>query len=332
MAAPPGYEVEHRAAPGSGGAARSYPGGDSRVPRSRCSDRLQCATVGTGGACTLSSRHTGVTISATREPRAVMNRINRIEGKLILVTGASSGIGAACARRFAAEGAKLVLWARRVDRLERLSAELREGHGTSVLLAQVDVRDRAAVNRAAGELVAGGQVPDVLINNAGLASGMSKIHEGDPEDWDRMIDTNLKGLLNVTRAILPHMVARRRGHVVNLGSTAGHMTYPQGNVYNATKYGVRALSEGMNLDVAGTPIRVSSVDPGFAETEFSEVRFHGDAARAKAVYRGFQALTPDDIADAIAYVVNLPEHVNILDMVIVPTAQRNVYVVDRNES
>ena len=147
-----------------------------------------------------------------------------------------------------------------------------------------------------------------------------------------MIDTNLKGLLNVTRAILPHMVARRRGHVVNLGSTAGHMTYPQGNVYNATKYGERALSEGMNLDVAGTPIRVSSVDPGFAETEFSEVRFHGDAARAKAVYRGFQPLTADDIADAIAYVVNLPEHVNVLDMVIVPTAQRNVYVVDRNES
>jgi serine 3-dehydrogenase len=261
-----------------------------------------------------------------------MNRINRIEGKLVLVTGASSGIGAACARRFAAEGATLVLWARRVDRLERLTAELRERHGTSVLLAQVDVRDRAVVNRAAADLVAGGHVPDVLINNAGLASGMSKIYEGDPEDWDRMIDTNLKGLLNVTRAILPHMVARRRGHVVNIGSTAGHMTYPQGNVYNATKYGVRALSEGMNLDVAGTPIRVSSVDPGFAETEFSEVRFHGDAARAKAVYRGFQPLTADDIADAIAYVVNLPEHVNVLDMVIVPTAQRNVYVVDRDDA
>src|SRR2546430_15235883 len=166
-----------------------------------------------------------------------MNRINRIEGKLMRIPGARWGVGAACARRFAAEGAKLVLWARRVDRLERLSAELRERHGTSVLLAQVDVRDRAAVNHAAGELVAGGHVPDVLINNAGLASGMSKIHEGDPEDWDRMIDTNLKGLLNVTRAILPHMVARRRGHVVNLGSTAGHMTYPHGNGSNATQYG-----------------------------------------------------------------------------------------------
>src|SRR5436853_5624443 len=257
-----------------------------------------------------------------------MNRINRIEGKLILITGASWGLGAACARRFAAEGAKLVLWARRVDRLERLSADLRERHATSALLAQVDVRDRAAVNRAAEQLVAAGHVPDVLINNAGLASGMSKIHEGDPEDWDRMIDTNLKGLLNVTRAVLPHMVARRRGHVVNIGSTAGHQTYPMGNVYKARKFGVRAVTEGMNLDMAGTPIRVSAVDPGMVETEFSEVRFHGDRERAKAVYQGVQPLTADDVADTIAYIVNLPEHVNILDLIIVPTAQRNVYVVD----
>src|SRR2546430_4041689 len=166
-----------------------------------------------------------------------MNRINRSEGRLNLGTGASPGIGAGWARRCAGGGAKLVVWARRVDRLERLSAELREGHGTSVLLAQVDVRDRAAVNAAAASLVAGGHIPDVLINNAGLASGMSKIHEGDPEDWDRMIDTNLKGLLNVTRAILPHMGARRGGPVVNLGSTAGHMTYPHGNGSNATQYG-----------------------------------------------------------------------------------------------
>ncbi|HYT71834.1 MAG TPA: SDR family NAD(P)-dependent oxidoreductase, partial [Gemmatimonadales bacterium] len=199
-------------------------------------------------------------------------------------------------------------------------------------LAAVDVRDRVAVNRAAEGLVAAGHVPDVLINNAGLASGMAKIHEGDPDDWDRMIDTNLKGLLNVTRAILPHLVARRRGHVVNIGSTAGHMTYPMGNVYSATKFGVRALTEAMNLDVAGTPIRVSSVDPGFVETEFSEVRFHGDRERAQAVYRGFTPLTADDVADAIAYVVNLPEHVNILDLIIMPTAQRNIYVVDREQA
>jgi serine 3-dehydrogenase len=255
--------------------------------------------------------------------------MNRIKGKLILITGASSGFGAACARRFADEGASLVLWARRRDRLERLAAEVLERHHTSVVLASVDVREREAVGRAGEALIAGGHIPDVLINNAGLASGMSKIHEGDPADWDRMIDTNVKGLLNVTRAILPHMVARGRGHVVNIGSTAGHMTYPMGNVYNATKFAVRALSEGMNLDVAGTPIRVSSIDPGFAETEFSEVRFHGDKQRAKGVYQGFKPLTADDVADAIAYVVNLPEHVNVLDMVLVPTAQRNVYVVDR---
>ena len=255
--------------------------------------------------------------------------MNRIKGKLILITGASSGIGEACARRFAAEGAQLALWARRRARLEGLARALEKQHRVAPQLAEVDVRDRAAVSQAAEQLVAAGQVPDVLINNAGLASGLSKVHEGDPEDWDRMIDTNLKGLLNVTRALLPHMVARRRGHVVNIGSTAGHQTYPMGNVYNATKFGVRALTEGMNLDVAGTPIRVSEVDPGFVETEFSEVRFHGDRERAKAVYQGFQPLTADDVADTIAYIVNLPEHVNILDLILVPTAQRNVYVVDR---
>jgi len=255
--------------------------------------------------------------------------VSRIAGKLILITGASSGIGEACARRFAAEGARLVLWARRADRLERLAAELPRHGAGPYRLAAVDVRDRAAVNRAAAALVAAGHVPDVLINNAGLASGLTKVQEGDPDDWDRMIDTNVTGLLNVTRAILPHMVTRRRGHIVNLGSTAGHMTYPMGNVYNATKFAVRALTEGMNLDVAGTPIRVSAVDPGFVETEFSEVRFHGDKDRAKGVYQGFTPLSANDVADAIAYVVNLPEHVNILDLVIVPTAQRNVYVVDR---
>src|SRR5438132_9661534 len=148
---------------------------------------------------------------------------------------------------------------------------------------------------------------------------------------DRMIDTNLKGLLNVSRAIMPHMGARRRGHVVNLGSIAGYQTYPMGNVYNATKFGVRALTEGMNLDVAGTPLRVSAVDPGMVETEFSEVRFHGDKERAATVYQGVTPLSADDVADAIAYVVNLPDHVNILDLIIMPTAQRNVYVVDREQ-
>lgn len=254
--------------------------------------------------------------------------MNRVSGKLALVTGASSGIGAACARRLAADGAHLALWARRGERLAQLGAELERAHGVTVGVATVDVRDRAAVNHAAAELVGRG-VPDILVNNAGLAAGLSKIHEGDVADWDRMIDTNLRGLLNVTRAILPHMVTRRRGHVVNIGSTAGHMSYPKGNVYSATKAAVRSLTEGMNLDVAGTAIRVSSVDPGFVETEFSAVRFHGDADRAKAVYHGFTPLSADDVADAVAYVVNLPEHANIVDLILVPTAQRNIFVVDR---
>ncbi|OLC68192.1 MAG: NAD(P)-dependent oxidoreductase [Gemmatimonadetes bacterium 13_1_40CM_4_69_8] len=258
--------------------------------------------------------------------------MSRIAGRLALVTGASSGIGTACARRFAAEGAHLALWARRGERLSALAAQLAGAHGVTARSAVVDVRDRAAVNRAATALVDARAVPDILVNSAGLASGLSKVQEGDPEDWDRMIDTNVKGLLNVTRAILPHMIARGSGHVVNLGSTAGHMTYPMGNVYNATKFAVRALTEGMNLDVAGTPIRVSSVDPGFVETEFSEVRFHGDRARAKGVYQGFRPLSAEDVADVIAYVVNLPEHVNILDCIVVPTAQRNIYVVDRRGS
>lgn len=257
--------------------------------------------------------------------------MNRIAGKLALITGASSGIGAATARRFAADGARLALWARRQDRLERLAAELGRPGDASVAVATVDVRDRRTVLDAAQALLRETGAPDILVNNAGLAAGLSKVQEGDFDDWDRMIDTNLKGLLNVTRAVLPAMVTRGTGHVVNIGSTAAHLVYPMGNVYNATKYGVRALTEGTNLDVAGTRIRVSGVDPGFVETEFSEVRFHGDRERARQVYRGFTPLSADDVADAITYVVNLPDHVNVLDLVLLPTAQRNVYVVDRRE-
>ncbi len=253
--------------------------------------------------------------------------MSRLRGKTVLVTGASSGIGRACARRFAAEGARVVAWARREDRLRALADEL---GGAGVGLAGVDVRDRAAVFEAAEALVAEQGVPDILLNHAGLAAGLAPIQEGDPEDWDRMIDTNLKGLLNVTRALLPRMIAQGRGHVINIGSTAGHLTYPKGNVYCATKFGVKALTEGMSLDLVGTPIRVSSVDPGMVETEFSEVRFHGDRERAAAVYRGLQPLTPDDVADVIAYIAGTPEHVNILDVVMYPTAQRNVYVIAKD--
>jgi 3-hydroxy acid dehydrogenase/malonic semialdehyde reductase len=255
--------------------------------------------------------------------------MTRIEGKRVLITGASSGIGAACARRFAREGADVILWARRLDRLEQLARELQTANGSDATLQAVDVRDRAAVTAAAAQLRESGAIPHVIVNNAGLAAGFDFVQDGDPDDWDRMIDTNVKGLLNVTRSLLPEMIRLGRGHVINIGSTAGHMTYPRGNVYAATKHAVRALTEGMNLDVQGTPIRISSVDPGFVETEFSVVRFAGDQQRADKVYEGFHPLSGDDVADTVFYVAALPAHVNILDVVVVPTAQRNVYVVDR---
>ena len=257
--------------------------------------------------------------------------MSRISGKTILITGASSGIGEACARRLASEGASLILWARREARLQELAGELKSAFGIEIVTAILDVRDRERVEAEANWLAATDNVPHVLINNAGLARGFNKFQEGDPQDWDEMIDTNIKGVLNVSRQILPHMIKLGRGHVVNLGSTAGHVTYPSGNVYAATKFAIRGLSEGMNLDLSGTPLKVTSVDPGFVETEFSLVRFRGDEQRAQQVYRGFRPLAPEDVAETIAYVVNLPDHVNILDLVLVPTAQRNIYVVDRKE-
>jgi serine 3-dehydrogenase len=249
---------------------------------------------------------------------------------LTLITGASSGIGAACARRFAAEGHDLALWARRGERLEDLASKLTLEHGTTVRTSIVDVRDREAVGEAACSLVGEARAPDVLVNNAGLAAGLEFLHEGEPDDWDRMIDTNLKGLLWVSRSILPGMVRRGSGHVVNIGSTAGRQVYPKGNVYNATKFGVKALTKGMNVDLSGTGVKASSVDPGFVETEFSVVRFHGDEERADAVYEGFEPLTADDVADAVWYVASRPARVNVFDLVLVPTAQRDAFVVDRD--
>lgn len=252
-----------------------------------------------------------------------------IEGKVVLITGATSGIGEASARRLAAGGARVILWARRHDRLVRIAQQLETAHGVKPGMAVVDVRDRDAVRAAATDLIERGDVPDVLLNNAGLASGLDSLQDGDFEDWDRMIDTNVKGLLNTTRAILPEMIRLGRGQIINIGSTAGHLAYPKGNVYAATKAAVLSLTEGINLDVAGTPIRVSSVDPGFVESEFSTVRFHGDAERARNVYDGFQPLGPEDVADAVAWVIGTPAHVNVLNVLMMPTAQRNVYVVDR---
>jgi 3-hydroxy acid dehydrogenase / malonic semialdehyde reductase len=223
-----------------------------------------------------------------------------------------------------------VLWARRLDRLERLADELRANRGCHVRIDAVDVRDRDAVGALADDVCERTGVPHVLVNNAGLASGFARLQDADPEDWDRMIATNVTGLLNVTRALLPRMIEAGRGHVVNIGSTAAHLTYPRGNVYAATKAAVRSLTEGINLDLAGTPLKVSSVDPGFVETEFSVVRFAGDEARARQVYAGMKPLAAEDVADAVAYVIGVPPHVNVLDLVLVPTVQRNIYVVDRD--
>jgi len=258
--------------------------------------------------------------------------MNRIKGKNVIITGASSGIGLACAAKCASAGANLVVAARRLERLDALKGDLEKRHGVSVVVRRLDVRDRAAVERFSRELETLSIFPDILINNAGLASGLEKLQEGDFEDWDRMIDTNIKGLLHVSRFLIPMMAVRNSGHVVNVGSLAGHQVYPGGNVYNATKFAVRALTEGMSVDLLGTNVRVSCVSPGAVHTEFSEVRFHGDRERAENVYKGYAPLTAEDIAEAVFFIINAPEHVNVLEMVVLPTAQRNVYCWHREET
>ena len=245
-----------------------------------------------------------------------------------IVTGASSGIGEACARAFAARGWRLHLVARRPDRLADVARACGEA-GADVSTAPLDVRDRAAVDAWSAEHAGVLDVADVLVNNAGLARGFETVQEGDQDDWDEMLDTNVRGLLNVSRVILPRMVARRRGDVVNIGSVAGRWTYPKGAVYCASKAAERTISEGMRLDLNGTGVRVATVDPGMVETEFSLVRFHGDDARAAAVYKGLTPLTGADVADAILWLVERPPHVNVAEMVIYPTDQASPTVVTR---
>ena len=257
--------------------------------------------------------------------------MNRIEGRTAVVTGATAGIGEACARTLAGAGVHLVLVARRGDRLKSLAEELSATRGGDVFCHVLDVRDRDGVRAFAERLDDQGVTVDILVNNAGLSRGLDPLHEGSHEDWDDMIDTNIKGLLNVTRAILPGMIARDSGHVVNIGSVAGLMVYPKGNVYCATKYAVRALTDGANLDLVGTGVRMSSVDPGLVETEFSLVRFRGDAERAETVYEGVDALMPEDVADAVYYVLNARRRVNVLNMLIMPTVQRSPFVMAREE-
>ncbi|HEX5725156.1 MAG TPA: SDR family NAD(P)-dependent oxidoreductase, partial [Longimicrobiaceae bacterium] len=214
-------------------------------------------------------------------------------------------------------------------RLRALEDELRGAHGAECLALELDVRDAGAVSRAVAGLPAAWAEVDVLVNNAGLGRGLAKLHEGDPEEWDEMVDTNLKGLLYVTRAVTPGMVARGRGHVVNLGSVAGHEVYPGGAVYCATKHAVGAITRGLRMDLLGTGVRVSTVDPGMVETEFSVVRFDGDRERADRVYAGMTPLTADDIADAVLWVVTRPPHVNVDEIIIKPTDQASATQVHR---
>ncbi|MBD2244518.1 SDR family oxidoreductase [Nostoc sp. FACHB-888] len=252
-----------------------------------------------------------------------------LQNQIILITGASSGIGTACAKIFAGAGAKLILAARRLERLQQLADTLSKDFSIEIHLLQLDVRDRNAVESAISSLPSDWSNIDILINNAGLSRGLDKLHEGSFQNWEDMIDTNVKGLLYVSRYVVPGMVSRDRGHVVNLGSIAGHQTYPGGNVYCATKAAVRAISEGLKQDLLGTRVRVTSVDPGMVETEFSEVRFHGDAERAKKVYQGVMPLTADDVADVIFFCVTRSPHVNINEVVLMPVDQASATLVNR---
>ena len=252
-----------------------------------------------------------------------------VKGKIVFITGASAGIGAATAMAFAAEGARLLLAARRAGKLAEVASLALERGAQAVHSFHLDVRNRHAVQRAIDELPAEWAEIDILVNNAGLSRGMEKLYTGRIEDWDEMIDTNVKGLLYVTRAVTPGMVVRGRGHVVNLGSMAGEIVYPNGAVYCGSKAAVRAINDGLREDVLGTPVRVTSIDPGLVETEFSQVRFHGDAGRAAKVYQGLKPLTGEDIADAIVWAVTRPAHVNIARISLSSVDQANTLLVHR---
>jgi len=255
--------------------------------------------------------------------------MSSLQDRIVFITGATSGIGRSCVRAFAAEGARVLFCGRRPDRLKGLADEIASEFGVPTHFFSLDVRDRGAVDAALSGLPAEWAAIDVLVNNAGLSRGLDKLHEGKIDDWEEMIDTNVKGLLYVSRAVIPGMVARGRGHIINIGSIAGHELYPGGNVYCATKFAVNALSRGLRLDLNGSPLRVTTVDPGMVETEFSLVRFHGDGGRAGKVYQGFRPLSPDDVAEAVVFCAGRPAHVNISEVIIMPTAQASPTMVHR---
>ena len=248
--------------------------------------------------------------------------------KIVLITGATSGIGLACAKKFAENGDKLILTGRNEHRLADIQKELNE-KGTQVITLAFDVRDREKAKKQIDELPKQWQDIDILLNNAGLALGLEPEYMGNTEDWETMIDTNIKGLLTMTRLIVPGMVSRNRGHIINIGSVAGDAAYAGGNVYCATKAAVKALTDGLRIDVADTTIRVTNLKPGLVETNFSNIRFHGDTDRAASVYKGIKPLTGDDIANVAVYAANAPEHVQIAEVLILATHQANGSVIVR---
>ena len=249
--------------------------------------------------------------------------------KTIFITGATSGIGLSCAHRFAKDGNKLIITGRREERLMELKEKLESKDDTQILVLSFDVRDKEEVSNAIESLEDSWRDIDILINNAGLAVGLNKIQDGIIDDWERMIDTNIKGLLYVTRAISPLMTAKKSGHIINIGSVAGKETYPFGNVYCATKHAVDSLSKAMRIDMVEFGIKVTQIAPGAVETEFSNIRFKGDDNKANSIYNGFEPLHPEDIADAAYYCANLPTHVNINDMLIMPTAQASAGLIHK---
>jgi len=255
--------------------------------------------------------------------------MSRLEGQVVFVTGASSGIGAACARAFAREKVRLLLLARRGERLAKLDDELRSLGAADVLPLVLDVRRQERIARTIEYLPESWKQIEVLVNNAGLSRGLTGLHEGELDDWEEMIDTNVKGLLYIDRAVVPLMAARGSGTVVHIGSIAGHQVYPGGNVYCATKHAVRALSDGLRIDLLGTGVRVVSIDPGLVETEFSEVRFRGDTERAAGVYQGLTPLTGEDVADVVVFAATRPAHVSLAQVLVLPTCQASAAHIHR---
>ncbi len=257
--------------------------------------------------------------------------MKKLESKIAFITGASSGIGKACAFSLAEQGANLIISARRINLIEQMKEEIQSKFNVKVFTLKLDVKNKKEVKESINSLPEEWKNIDILVNNAGLAKGMNKIYEDDIDNWEDMIDTNIKGLLYVTRTVVPGMVERKSGHVINIGSTAGHEAYPKGHVYCATKHAVNAITKSLRMDVVDKNIRVSTVDPGAVETNFSNVRFFGDKEKAKNVYKGITPLVAEDVAEAVTFCATRPPHANIAEIILMPTQQASALVFHREE-